>query len=112
EGYLVRQQVCILSACGATGVSAIPAGYRSRGTTVECLLPRWADVAYHLEGDPRAMVIVLDPEPGALCWVQIQGIARPIPLTDWVGLLPDGTPAAQAEDRYRLFQVLPKRIDL
>ncbi len=36
----------------------MPARYRSRGLEVAYLLPHWADVAYHLEQDPRAMLVV------------------------------------------------------
>ena len=68
--FLAAHDVCILSTAGAAGAWAMPARYLARGLEVDCLAPRWADVAYQLEQDPRVLLVIpsqiSDPstEPG------------------------------------------------
>jgi hypothetical protein len=58
--YFSQHRVCVLSTAGSQGAWAMPVRYRNHGLELECLLPRWTDVAYHLEQDPRVMVVILD----------------------------------------------------
>ncbi|MBI4491699.1 MAG: hypothetical protein HY690_02785 [Chloroflexi bacterium] len=117
--YLLEHRVCILSTGGSVGAWAMPAWYRplagtvgSQRLEVECLLPRWADVLYHLEHDPRVLLLIPDPESSGLRWLQYQGAARPIKSPDWNRLLPEGTSRVRPEERYVAVGVTPERIDL
>jgi len=58
--YLSQHRVCVLSTAGTKGAWAMPVRYRNCGLEVDCLLPRWTDVAYYVEQDPRVMLVVLD----------------------------------------------------
>ncbi|MBM4460102.1 MAG: pyridoxamine 5'-phosphate oxidase family protein [Chloroflexi bacterium] len=121
--FLAGHDVGILSTNGARGAWAMPVRYLSRDLEVECLLPRWADVAYHLEQDPHVLLVVQDcPSSTApplvrgsemgLRWLQIQGIARPVAAPDWVGLLPTWTSATPPGVLYLAVRVTPRCIDL
>ena len=111
--YLAEHQVCILSTTGAEGAWAMPVRYRNHGLEVDCLLPRWSDAAYHLEQDPRVMLVFLDAATNSLRWLQVLGTARPVENPDWTGLLPEGSPTAiPPDDLYLVVRVTPWRIDL
>ncbi|MEA3341173.1 MAG: hypothetical protein U9R15_14515, partial [Chloroflexota bacterium] len=95
--YLAQRQVCIISVAGPAGARAMPVRYRSRGLEVDCLLPRWADVAYYLEQDPHVTLVIQDTSacgeqgrtrPGSR-WLRCLGTARPVAQPDWDALLPN-----------------------
>lgn len=118
--YLGEHQVCVLSTTGPEGPRAMPVRYRNLGLEIECLLPRWTDVAYDLQQDPRVMLIVQDisacgeqsrTTPG-LRWLQCVGTAQPVERPDWTALLPTGTSLASPGDLYLVVRVTPRRIDL
>ena len=87
EAYLASHRGCVLCAEGAEGACAMPARYRAQGLALDCLLPRWADLAFYLErpvggptgGQPLVTVLILDPDTGGRRWLQCRGIARPVP---------------------------------
>lgn len=79
---------------------------------VECLVPRWADVLYHLEQDSEVLLIIHDAQAAALRWLQYRGSARTISSPDWDRLLPEGTSRARPEERYVVVRISPERIDL
>jgi nitroimidazol reductase NimA-like FMN-containing flavoprotein (pyridoxamine 5'-phosphate oxidase superfamily) len=117
--YLTQHRVCVLSTAGSEDAWAMPVRYRNHGLEVDCLLPRWADVAYHLEQDPRVMLVILDTRetsevwPPALRWLQVRGTARPVEGPDWAGLLPEDTHTSVPPDSlYLVVRVTPERIDL
>lgn len=110
--YLDKHRVCIISTSGKVGAWAMPAWYRSRGLEVECLVPRWADVTYHLEQNPQALLIIHDPESMRLRWLQYRGSAQPISSPDWSQLSPEGTSGVRPEEQYVAFRMMPERIDL
>jgi nitroimidazol reductase NimA-like FMN-containing flavoprotein (pyridoxamine 5'-phosphate oxidase superfamily) len=117
--YLAEHQVCVLSTAGSEDAWAMPVHYRSHGLEIDCLLPRWADVAYHLEQDPRVMLVILDTRktsevlPPALRWLQVRGTARPVEEPDWETLLPEETRTSVPPDKlYLVVRVAPERIDL
>jgi hypothetical protein len=116
SAYLAEHQVLVVSTNGATGAQAIPVRYWScqeRQTLgIECLVPRWADVAYELEANPEVLLTVHDESEPGLRWLQLRGKACPLAEPDWGQLLPGGPPAAQAAARYLAIRVLPERIDL
>jgi hypothetical protein len=117
--YFSTHWVCIVSTQGVASASAVPARYRlAPGTAgkpalqVDCLLPRWADVTYHLERNPGLLLIIPDLQGDGLRWLQVQGTARPISVPDWAEQLFEGKSNGQLEHRYLAMRVTPQRIDL
>lgn len=122
--YLSNHRVCIISTSGTLGAWAMPAVCRpvANGLELECLLPRWADVTFHLEQNPRVLLIIHDPpptspnrgEPGGceLRWLQYLGTAHPIATPEWSSWLPEGVSNARPEERYVAMRIKPERIDL
>lgn len=113
--YLSRNSVGVLSVSGTEGVSAMPVRYRTENLELDCLVPRWADIAYNVELHPGVLIVVLSvllsPED-SLCWLQYKGNARPVANPDWEGLLPKGASETLARDMYQVLRVVPERIDL
>jgi hypothetical protein len=110
--YLGKRNTCILSTTGPEGARAMPVRYRNFELEIECLLPRWADVAYDLQEDPRVMLIVQDVSAPKLRWLQCVGTAHPVEQPDWTASLPEETPTAPPDDLYLVVRVTPRRIDL
>jgi len=111
--FLSQNRVGILSATGSGGIWTTPVRYRNYGLAVECLVPRWADVSYHLEQNPQvALVIVVANEDHDLCWLHYQGLAMVTGTSDWAELLPPKTPPALAHNLYQLVSLTPQRLDL
>lgn len=105
--YLASYNTGLLSVPGA---APLPVRYRSRGLAVECLLPRWADLAYALSQQPAALLVV--PAPLDITrWLQYQGDAQIVIVPDWSGLLPTGD-LQQAHERYLVVGLRPRRLDL
>lgn len=115
QTYLSRNSVGVLSVAGADNISAMPVRYRVKNLNLDCLVPRWADIAYNIESHPDVLIVVLtalSPPTDLLCWLQYQGKARPVASPDWKGLLPEGVSEALAQDMYLVLSVVPERIDL
>jgi hypothetical protein len=111
--FLSQNRVGVLSATGSGGIWTIPVRYRNQGLAVECLVPRWADVSYHLEQNSQvALVIVVANKDHNLCWLHYQGLARVTITSHWTGLLPSQIPPALASDLYHLVSLTPQRLDL
>ncbi len=90
----------------------MPVYYRSVGLEIACLLPRWADVAYHLEQDPRVALVVQDDSVPPLRWLRCLGTAQPVEQPDWDTLLPAGTHTLTPDELYLVVRVTPRRVDL
>ncbi len=118
--YLTHHQVCVISTGGPGAPCALPVRYWSHGLEVECLVPRWTDVAYALlegfEAHPGAlhqvMLIVLGYQVGELRWLQYRGTAQEVRTPDWARLLPARTFTSPPGDLYLVIRVRPQRIDL
>jgi hypothetical protein len=110
--YLLHHRVCVISTAGTQGVWAMPVRYRSQGLEMDCLVPRWADVTYHLEQDPNLLLIIQACSGAGLRWLQYLGTARPVAAPDWAGLLPRWTSTAPPDEQYLVIHVTPRRIDL
>jgi len=109
--YLLDHRVCVMSTSGSFGAWAMPVWYLSHGLEVECLIPRWADVIYHLEQNPQVLLVIQDPEAARLRWLQYRGTAQPIASPDWSRLLPEGMSNLRPENRYVAIRAKPERID-
>jgi hypothetical protein len=84
----------------------------SRSLEVDCLVPRWADIAHQLTQNSRIVLIVQASSGAGLRWLQIQGTARPVEAPDWSALLPRWVPPVQPDALYLVVRVTPGRIDL
>ncbi len=84
----------------------------SRRLDVDCLVPRWADVAHSLLEKARVLFIVQAPSGAGLRWAQLRGTATPVEAPDWTGLLPRLVSTVQPGELYLVVRVAPKRIDL
>ena len=105
----------VLTISGTEGTWAMPVRYRVVNLELYCLVPRWADIAYHVELHPGVLMVIisvfLSPKD-PLRWLQYKGNARPVAVQEWSGLLPQGASEALAKDVYLVLRVLPGRIDL
>jgi hypothetical protein len=117
--YLAHQRTCIISTATAQGMWAMPVWYRtasgpssSRALELDCLVPRWSDVAHCLTQDSRVVLIVQASSGVGLRWLQIRGTARPVEAPDWAGLLPRWISTTQPDALYLAVRVTPGRIDL
>ncbi len=120
--YLSAHHVGVLSTNGRQGAWATVVAYRSDGLAVECLLPRWADVAYHIEQDPRVLLIVPDSVacPSDLRWLEYAGAAEILVSPDWsqwrsfVSLRTSSFErfTASLDNLYFVVRLKPTRIDL
>jgi len=84
----------------------------SRGLEVDCLVPRWADIALLLTQKSKVVLIVQASSGAGLRWLQIQGTARVVEAPDWSKLLPRWVSAVQPDALYLVVRVTPRRIDL
>ena len=107
--YLAQHQVCVLSTTGTHGAWAMPVSYHHDGLQVTCLLPVWADVAYHLEQDPRVMLLIYDSMQSQQ-WMQTIGTANKVDTPDWERW-PD-QPIPPTPELYQVDQITPERIEL
>lgn len=96
--YLEQNRMCVVSTSGVLGAWAVPAQYESHGLEIDCLLPAWSDALYHLERDPRALVIVPDVDAGTSRWLQYCGIAQ--------------VSSCGPDKRYVAIHLTPERVDL
>lgn len=117
--FLLHQRTCVISTAISPGVWAMPVRYclgsglsSSHNLTVECLVPRWADVAHQLTQHSQVVLIVQAASGAGLRWLQIQGRAQPVEAPDWSRLLPRWVSDVQPDAIYLVVRVTPSRIDL
>jgi hypothetical protein len=79
---------------------------------VDCLVPRWADVAHQLSQRAKVLFIVQAPSGSGLRWAQIRGTASPVETPNWARLLPRWVSGVQPDELYLVVRVAPSRIDL
>ena len=103
--YLSDHQMGILSTTGGGNAWAMPIRYYSQGLSLTCLIPRWADIAYHLEQNPTVLVIIPTDES---CWLQYLATAQ---LADPQALA-EILPAMTLDARYVVAYLTPQRLDL
>jgi len=95
--YLSRNRVCVITTNGSGGAWAVAAQYRNDGLLLNCRVPRWYDAIYHLELDPRTIVIVVDEQLTQLRWLEYRGTAQIVDSSD---------------QRYVDVRIAPERVDL
>ena len=111
--YLAAHGVGVLAVAGAGQAWAHAVRYRSRGLEVDCLLPRWADVAYFLERQPEVLLVV-ESVQAAGHWLHYRGTARPLEAPEWDRLLPAHTrlSGVRPDELYQVVRLTPERLDL
>lgn len=109
--FASQYRVCIISTSGPSGAWAMPAWHSLIGIEMVCWLPRWSDVLYYLENDPRVMLVILDDQSEKLRWLQFRGTARVIDPADWEQV-PEEVADGRFDEGYVAIQVTPLRIDL
>jgi hypothetical protein len=117
--FLVHQRTGVISTIAAGSPWAMPVWYRPRSgpsgsnsLIVDCLVPRWADIAQHLTPEVKVLLIVQASSGAGLRWLQIQGTVQPVEAPDWARLLPRWVPTARPDALYLVVRVTPSRIDL
>jgi hypothetical protein len=117
--FLAHQRTGVISTSAVQGMWAMPVWYRphtrpseTSGLEVDCLVPRWADVAHHLAQHARVVLIVQASSGAGLRWLQIQGTVQPVAAPDWARLLPRWVSPAEPDALYLVVRVTPSRIDL
>jgi len=116
---LACNRICTIATSTSLGTGVIPARYRarpegSRGSRLrlDCLVPRWSDMAYYLEQSPDVILIIQLSRGIGLSWLQVQGSSKNIHNPDWSRLLPDWARTSQPDFHYLVVRVNPCRIDL
>jgi hypothetical protein len=119
--FLSQYQAALLSTSGTQGAWAMPVRYCHDGLHVDCLIPRWADIAFHLEQDPRVLLLIPDREIPASRWLQIAGTAEvgssKLEVRSWKleanqSHFPLPTSHFELADLFLVVRITPHRIDL
>ena len=79
---------------------------------MDCIIPRWADIAHQLEKNAEVLLIVQASSGAGLRWLQIMGNSRQVENPNWTHLLPRWAPTVQPDALYKVARVSPSRIDL
>ena len=85
RNFLSTNRVGVLTISGTEGTWAMPVRYRAENLELDCLVPRWADIAYNVELHPEVLIVVLSAllsSEDSLCWLQYKGNARPVANPD------------------------------
>lgn len=106
---LANHRTGVLCADGELGPQAMPVQYRLVGLDLECLLPRWSNLAYTLEAGGQVLLVILSAPDSQQRWIRYEGRAELLPSPDWPALLPG---VRAPEDRYTVIRIRPARIDL
>ncbi len=109
--YLAAHRTCVLSVASPEGGRAALVRYRNHGLEVDCLLPRWSDLVYYLEQDPRVALVVPDSEE-PLRWLRCWGRARILPRPDWAEWALARGVGRPLQDLYVVVRVALWRVDL
>ncbi len=114
---LVKERIALLCTAATDGRWSMPVRYRLRpgaakaGLCVECLVPRWADVLYGLEQEPRVTLIVLLSRDPPASWLHISGTARKVAKPVWGAWATDDTLFTPITDLYIVVRVNVERAD-
>jgi hypothetical protein len=88
----------------------LPVRYTSKGLDLYLALPRWSELAYHLEQDTEVQVVIMtNPENGDQCWLEYLGKAQEIPLPELLLVQQEELADQQQMMAYR---ISPERLDL
>lgn len=116
---LACNRTCTIVTSTSLGTGVMPVRYRAQpvvsrasGLRLDCLVPRWSDMAYYLEQSPEVILIVQISRGIGLSWLQVVGSSKNILNPDWSWLLPGWMRADQPDLHYLVVRVFPRRIDL
>jgi hypothetical protein len=107
--FLREAHTGVLSALAGASLTAMPMRYRAVGLEVDCLLPRWSELACLAdESLPAVLVVVSVGGP----WLEMRGAVQPVDDPVWSGLAPERPRGPGPEELYRVLRMVPVRIDL
>lgn len=109
-GQLARHRECLLATGGGQGTWALPVQCHSTGLVVDCLVPRWTDVAHRLADAPEVVLVFTSEGPPLMSWLQLRGRSELAASPDWGEILPERV--SHPESLYVVARVQPERIDL
>jgi hypothetical protein len=112
SAHLASQSVAVLSTRGELGLWSMPVRYRSRDLDIECLVPRWADILYHMEQCEQVILVIQSEIAVPDCWVQYLGTARRMWLEAEPTLFDRFLKRQPMHGLYEVFRISPQRIDL
>lgn len=110
--YLSNGSLGVLSTHAPTGVISLPVRYRSDGLELECLVPRWSDIAHLLEQNPNAAFAIMTDTPESLSWLHYSGRAAPVAAPRWDGLMRTTPTTIPPADLFIVLRLRPTRIEL
>jgi hypothetical protein len=110
--HLASQTICVLSTKGDHGSWSMPVRYRHSDLDIECLIPRWADVVFHLEQNGQVILVIQSGLSSPGCWIQYLGQARRMRQGTEPTLFDGFIKSSRALHLYEIFRVIPDRIDL
>lgn len=112
EEFLGAGRHGVLSSSGTGGVVSLPVRYRAREMELDCLVPRWHDLAYWVEENPSITLVVLVENTGGFSWLHYQGRATTMAAPEWADLWPALPAGLHPEDFYLVLRLQPARIEL
>lgn len=80
--------------------------------SVDCLVPRWADLTHYLAQECPVLFIVQGSSLAGLRWLTIRGTVWPVEVPDWARLLPRLFSTLQPDALFLTVRLIPRRIDL
>lgn len=110
--HISSQTICVLSTKGELGSWSMPVRYRNASLEIDCLIPRWADVVYHLEQNKQVILVIQSGLLGSGCWVQYLGEARLLSQGTEPTFFDSYLASDQRRHLYEVFRMTPQRIDL
>lgn len=118
QAYLSSHSICTLITQGMPNPLALIAKYFPAAATsdktlqVDCLIPRWADITYHLEQNPGLILIIPDLPDTPMRWLQYRGSARPLRPHEGIDPAVSDALKGSVAEQYQVFRVIPWRVDL
>jgi hypothetical protein len=116
EGTLTDQfamhSVGLLSLAESFVAETVPVPFRTSGSALLCLIPRWSALAAALEGPIEQAVVlaVVESRADGEHWLRCHGLAQPSAAT-WPGFMPVGAKASNLHDRFLLIQITPMYVE-
>lgn len=110
--HLSSQTICVLSTKDGLGSWSMPMRYHNASLDIDCLVPRWADVVYHLEQNKQVILVIQSGILGSGCWVQYLGEARLMNQETEPIFFDRFLKHDHRQHLYEVFRITPRRIDL
>lgn len=110
--FLTEGHLGVLSAASPKGVLSLPVRYRVSGLELDCLVPRWSDLAFLIEEDPDVTLLLVASTPDGLNWLHYRGRATLIDPIPWTGLETGHPKGIRPDELFHFVHLRPTRIEL